>query len=51
MNFVDEIEVLRVAGNKLTDDRADDGDLLPALAERDERRVVLLTGWPPRPRY
>ncbi len=33
MDLVDEIEVFRVAGNELTHDRADDGDLLPALAD------------------
>src|SRR4051812_6361149 len=33
MDLVDETEVFRVAGNELTHERADDGDLLPALAD------------------
>jgi hypothetical protein len=31
MDLVDETEVFRVAGNELTHDRTDDGDLFPAL--------------------
>src|SRR5690348_9390693 len=43
MDLVDEVGVLRVAGNELTHDRADDGDFLPAPADlvqdaRDEFR-------------
>ena len=47
MDLVDEIEVFRVAGNELTHGRADDGDLLPALADPSNTRATssVATRW------
>ena len=46
MDLVDEVEVFRVAGDELTHDRADDGDLLPALADLVQHASDELRGYP-----